>query len=295
MASKRGLGRGLDALIKDGTAAETEAPGVRRVPADRVRRSALQPRHTFGKQSLAELTESVRERGVLQPLLVRPVADGYELIAGERRLRAALAAGLAEVPVIVMQAGDSEALETALVENLQREDLNVLEEAEAYQVLAERFGLTQEQVAGRVGKPRASVANTVRLLALPAEVKQMILEDRLSAGHAKVLGGLAAEPEQLHYARRAVKENLSVRNLEKLIERASRLPRRRRAAREEIPAAHVADISDRLHRHFGTSVRVTSCRTLANGKRVPGCLAVEFYSNDDLDRILRLLGISEHV
>jgi ParB family chromosome partitioning protein len=296
MPAKRGLGRGLDALIKDGTApepAEGGEAGVQRVAVGRIRRSALQPRRIFGEQALAELTDSVRELGVLQPLLVRASGDGYELIAGERRLRAAVAAGLADVPVIVMSAGDAEALEMALVENLQRDDLNALEEAEGYQVLAERFAMTQEQVALRVGKPRATVANSLRLLGLPGEVKQMLAESVLSAGHAKALLGLEIEQEQVLLARRAAAEGLSVRTLEKIVERARRKPRRPRTSRDDIPTAHAGDLSDRLHRHFGSRVRVVSCRTLANGKKIPGYLAIEFFTPDDLDRILDLLGLAD--
>ncbi|MBM4144297.1 MAG: ParB/RepB/Spo0J family partition protein [Lentisphaerae bacterium] len=300
MAAKHGLGRGLGALIKDGTteaaAAGAEAAGAkgdaRRVPVSAIRRSSLQPRRRFDDQSLAELTASIRQRGVLQPLLVRPAGDGYELIAGERRLRASLAAGLPDVPVLVIRAADGEALETALVENLQREDLNVMEEAEGYQVLTERFGLTQEEVAARVGKARASVANTLRLLALPPEIRRLTAEGALSAGHAKILAGLEIEQEQLAYARRVLKENLSVRNLEKLVERARRAPRKPRASRDDIPASHIADLSDRLHRHFGTSVRLQSCRTMADGKTLPGSVAIDFYSSDDLDRILDKLGVN---
>jgi len=296
MAGKHGLGRGLGALIKDGTVPEPVVgpeSGVRRVAAAEIRRSPLQPRRQFEEQALAELTDSIRERGVLQPLLVRPMGDGFELVAGERRLRAALAAGLADVPVIVMDAGDSEALETALVENLQREDLNVMEEAEGYQLLAERFGLTQEQVASRVGKARASVGNTMRLLSLPAEVKQMVSDDVLSAGHAKLLAGLEIEQEQIAYARRVQKEALSVRNLEKLLERARRAPRKPRISRNDIPGDHIAYLCDRLHRHFGTNVKLVSCRTLANGKKAPGSLSVDYYSSEDLDRILDMLDIKE--
>jgi len=296
MAIKRGLGRGLGALIKDGTAqpAEAEAPrGIRKVPIDRITASAMQPRHTFDEDALSELTDSIKELGVIQPLLVRSTANGYEIIAGERRLRAATTAGVQEVPVIVMDADDGDSLELALVENLQREDLNVLEEAEGYQLLTDKFGLTQEEVAARVGKARASVANTVRLLSLPAEIKQLITGGELSAGHAKLLSGLEIEQEQVMLARRAVKESLSVRNLEKLIQKSRRAPRKPRASRADIPDSHMTHLSDRLHSHFGTSIRVSSCKTLANGKKARGSIEIDFYSTDDLDRILQLLGLGE--
>lgn len=296
MATKHGLGRGLGALLRDGTVSETReksGAGIVTVPVEKVRKSAWQPRRTFDEEALAELAESIKERGVIQPLLVRSAGDSYELITGERRLRAAAAAGVTEVPVILMDAAESDALEIALIENLQREDLNVLEEADGYRMLVDKFGLTQEQIAARVGKARASVTNTMRLLGLPPEVKQFVASGQLSAGHAKVLIGLEIGEEQLLYARRAVKESLSVRNLEKLIEKSRRVPRKPRASRDDIPASHISYLSDRLHKHFGTSVRITPCRTLANGKKARGFIEIDFYSNEDLDRILELLGVTE--
>jgi ParB family chromosome partitioning protein len=296
MAAKHGLGRGLAALIKDGTPtapadAGTET-GVRRLPIQQIRKNTLQPRHEFEPQAMAGLVESVRQYGVLQPLLVRPAATGYELIAGERRLRAAGEVGLTEVPVIVMQAADAQALELALVENLQRKDLNIIEEAEGYQLLADRFGMTQEQIALRMGTARASVANTLRLLALPAEVKALVVSAQITTGHAKALLALEIDHERVLLARRIVDECLSVRQVEKLVERAKRAPRKARASRSDIPHDHIAYLADRMHAHFGTSVRITPCRTYANGKKGKGLIEVDYYSNDDLDRILAVLGLS---
>lgn len=298
MAAKHGLGRGLEALIKDNTAAAaaSAAPaadaGVRRVPVQQIRKNTFQPRHDFNPADMADLVESVRVHGVLQPLLVRPAATGFELIAGERRLRAAGEVGLTEVPVIVMQAADAQALEIALIENLQRKDLNIIEEAEGYQLLADRFGMTQEQVAVRVGKPRASVANTMRLLALPAEVKALVVGGQITTGHAKALMGLEIDHERILLARRIVDDGLSVRQLEKLVERAKRAPRKARASRSDIPHDHLSYLADRMHAHFGSAVRITPCRTYANGKKGKGTIEVDYYSNDDLDRILSVLGIS---
>jgi ParB family chromosome partitioning protein len=296
MPAKHGLGRGLDALIKDGTpvAPPPKAPEnqVVKVPVTSVRKSPWQPRHSFADEPMAELAQSVKERGVLQPLLVRAVGNEYELIAGERRWRAAAEAGLRDVPVIVMQADDAAALELALVENLQRQDLNVIEEAEGYQLLAERFNLTQEQIAGRVGKARASVANAMRLLALPQDVKQLVVSQAITPGHAKVLSGLEIGQEQLLYARRIVTESLSVRQIEKIIERARKAPRKPRAARSDLPANHLTFLSEKLHAHFGTSIRISPCKTYANGAKGRGSIEIDFYSNEDLDRILALLGIS---
>ena len=299
-AKHGGLGRGLSALIQDAPASPAPAAasvaergGVLKVAVDRIQRSQWQPRHTFEKDALAELAQSIKEHGVIQPLLVRVSGPGYSLIAGERRLRAAIEAGLKEVPVTVITASDSDSMQLALVENLQRADLNVIEEAEGYQVLAAKFNMTQEQIAARVGKARASVTNTMRLLDLPAEVKQLLNGGELTPGHAKALLGLTIPQEQILYARRVIKENLSVRNLEKVIQRAVRIPRKPRASRDDIPPTHVGHLSDKLHQHFGTSIRLVSSRTLANGKKARGFLEIDFYSNDDLTRILDLMGIRE--
>ena len=296
MAARKGLGRGLGALIKDETPADIpvqQNDGIKKVSLNSITRNRRQPRHTFDESALAELTASIKEHGVLQPLLVRPDDNnGYELIAGERRLRAATAAGLTKVPVIVMNATDGDSLELALIENLQRENLNVLEEAEGYRELAVEFNLTQEEIADRVGKARASITNALRLLTLPDEVKSMLSDERLSRGHAKALLGLDIEKEQILIARRAVEDGLSVRNLEKLIQRIKAAPRKPRAAKPDLPASHVGYLSDQLHAHFGTSVRITPCRTYANGKKGKGSIEIDFFSNDDLDRLLSLLGIT---
>jgi len=292
MAARHGLGRGLEALIKDGTPSTPEqAAGIERVAAASIRKSPLQPRHEFDEEAMADLARSIREHGVLQPLLVRRREGAYELIAGERRLRAAGEAGLTEVPVIVMEVSDDDALELALIENLQREDLNPIEEAEAYRVLIETFGLTQEQAADRVGKARASVANSLRLLGLPETVKALVREDKLSEGHAKLLSGLEIPEEQVLYAQRTVKEGLSVRNLEALLRRARRALRKPRAVRSDLPADHLNYLSDELHGRFGTGVRIRPSRTYANGKKGKGTIEIDFYSNEELDRILEIMGI----
>lgn len=295
-AKHTGLGRGLGALIKDITppaAAATAPTGIQKVPTHLIHKSPWQPRQNMSEAGLEELTHSVREHGVLQPLLVRRVGDRYELIAGERRLRAAQAAELKEVPVQIMDVTDREALELALIENVQREDLNIIEEAEAYRTLAEKFEMTQEQVAQRVGRARATVANTLRLLELPDSVKRLLAEKRLSPGHAKVLLSLSIPQEQETYALRAVGEDLSVRDLEKLIARAKRHPiKKHRTHKSDIPEEHLKFLADQLHERLGTTVRVIPCRTLPNGKKIKGQIEIDFFSSDDLDRILVLLGIS---
>lgn len=299
-ARQGGLGRGLGALIRDGGApADTSgqhdgAPpaGIQRIPVDAIAPCAFQPRRVFDEDTLQELAQSIRQRGVLQPLLVRRTGDTtYELMAGERRLRASIQAGLEDVPVIIMDAADEEALEVALVENLQREDLNIVEVSDGYQLLLDRFALTHEQVADRVGRSRSAVTNALRIRELPEPVKALVAKGKLTAGHAKLIRGLTIPAEQIQVAEATVNQGLSVRALEDLIKRMQRPPRKPRAVREDLPAAHVGHLSDRLHSHFGTSVRVTPSRTYANGKKGKGSIQIDFFSNDDLDRIIELIGL----
>jgi ParB family chromosome partitioning protein len=323
-----GLGRGLGALIGTGTApaggprlpgaeqsgtpspaqphpvpesAFTQTGGaaaasVLSLPAAEIARSPWQPRQSFDEEALRELAESIKANGVIQPLICRRNAAGrYELIAGERRLRAAIEAGLAKVPVILTDAEDRRAAELAIIENIQRQDLNVIEEAEGYRTLAEAFQLTQQDVADRVGKARASVANALRLLDLPDEVKQLVGSGLLSTGHAKVLLGLADPTEQTLLGRKCVTESLTVRALERVIQRrraAAAGAETRRPGKPDLPDSYVRDLTDRLHRHFGTAVRLTPGVTHANGKHTKGVLEVDFYDNDDLDRLLALLGVT---
>jgi ParB family chromosome partitioning protein len=291
--AKRSLGRGLDALLRDGTdtAQATTATQGNTVDVSKIKASPFQPRQVFDPEALAELTDSIKTRGVLQPLIVRKKGAGFELIAGERRLRASREAGLEEVPVTILDGSDSDALEVALIENLQRQDLNILEEAEGYQALAEKFSLTQDEIATRVGKARPSVANALRLLSLPVETKALLASGRISAGHAKVLTGLEIAAEQQLYADLADRDGLSVRALEKIIEKSRRAPRKSRAFRADVPHDHVAQISDQLHQHFGTRVRISPSRTYANGRKGKGSIEIDFHSNEELDRILELIGV----
>jgi ParB family chromosome partitioning protein len=301
MAAKpTGLGRGLGALIKD-TQANEPAPqvavpakgGVARITVGQIRKSPWQPRHVFEQEALSDLIASVRERGVLQPLLVRRSGDHFELIAGERRLRAATEAGLIDVPAIVMEVTDREALEIALVENLQRSDLNLIEEAEGYRALADKFQMTQEQIATRVGKARPTIANAMRLLELPDPVKQLVAEKRLSPGHAKVLLGLENRHEMELLAARAVGEDLSVRTVENIVARTKHARKEPREEKADVPDQHIKYLVERLHQHFGTHVRVTPSRTLANGRKVKGVIELDFHSSDELDRLLVILGVTE--
>jgi len=291
-----GLGRGLGALIKDAPSREPvngEEGGILQVPIEQVHKSPWQPRQNMASGALEELAHSVREHGVLQPLLVRKVEDYFELIAGERRLQAARSAELRHVPVIIMEVSDREALELALIENLQREDLNLIEEAEGYKVLGEKFEMTQEQIAQRVGKARATVANVLRLLELPDFVKRLVAGNEISAGHAKVLLGLGSEKEQELLAGRIAKEGLSVRALEHIVTKVKKAPKKKRTVQSDIPEGHLKYLEDRLHEQFGTNVRILPSRTLANGKKVKGSIEIDYFSSDDLDRLLVILGITD--
>ena len=324
---KPGLGRGLGALISnpsqnkpaatpapthsapettaqpgdvaDSAAQPASAPGahaVIEVPVAEISRSPWQPRQNFDEEALHELAESIKANGVIQPLICRKNSEGrYELIAGERRLRATIEAGVPKVPVILVDAEDRRAAEMAIIENIQRQDLNIIEEAEGYRTLAETFSLTQQDVADRVGKARPSVANALRLLELPDEVKQLIGSGLLSTGHAKVLLGLTDTTEQTVLGRKCVTEDLTVRTLEKLIQRRKAEAdgiETRRPGNPDLPESYVRDLSDRLHKHFGTAIRLLPGMTHANGKHTKGTLEIDFYDNSDLDRILSVLGIT---
>lgn len=299
MAKKVGLGRGLDALIQEKkvTAPVLDAPapdstGITKIAVGRIKVNPMQPRRIFREQALNELIASVKEHGVLQPLLVRQKEKHFELIAGERRLRAAKAANLPEVPVILLDIGDQEALEIALIENLQRDDLNIMEEAEGYKELADKFNLTQDDIAKRVGKARASVANMLRLLALPAGIKKMLEGGQLSAGHGKVLLGVEIDAEKELLAQRIVREGLSVRALEKIVEKLQKPAKKPRAEKTDLPIDYVRHLSEKLHQHFGTAVHINSTKTLSNGKKIKGSIQIDYYNNEDLTRVLEILGIS---
>jgi len=299
MAKKIGLGRGLDALIQEKkvTAPVVDAPvpdssGITKIATGKIRPNPMQPRRTFRDEALKELIASVKEHGILQPLLVRQKEKHVELIAGERRLRAATAANLAEVPVIILDIGDQEALEVALIENLQRDDLNLMEEAEGYKELAEQFGLKQDQIAKRVGKARATVANILRLLDLPDSVKKLLEGGQLSAGHGKVLLSVEIDQEKELLATRIVREGLSVRALEKIVAKLKKPAKKPRAQKSDLPIDYVRHLSEKLHQHFGTAVKVNSTKTLANGKKVKGSIQIDYYNNDDLTRVLEILGIN---
>lgn len=239
-----------------------------------------QPRKRFNEERLEELAASLREKGVIEPVIVRVTKEGYELIAGERRLQAAKRAGMSTIPAVVRIATDREMLELSLIENLQRDDLNPLEEALSYQRLMEEFELTQEKLSEELGKNRASVANTLRLLKLPGEVQNMLLEDQISRGHAIALLSLKNADQQLKLCRRTVRQSLSVRETEVLVKRALTPESAKKPVPVKLP--EFAAIEERLQRFFGTRVNIRK-------RRAGGRIEVDYYSDDDLERILALL------
>ena len=291
------LGKGLGALIsvtKPAAHHVEQGERIENVPLSDIVPSPLQPRKSFRTDQLQELIESIREHGIIQPLIVRKVDGKCEIIAGERRWRAARQLGLKEAPVIVRQASDRDVLELALIENLQREDLNPIEEANAYRRLAEEFALKQEDIAQRVGKSRSVVANSIRLLDLHSQVQSYLVQGRLTVGHAKVLLALQNQEEQLVTAELAIRQSATVRTTEKLVamqlgrhdldpnnQSGFRTPRETRAGLRTA----VASLENRLRERFATDVKIRHAEK-------KGRIEIQYYGNDDLERILSLLGIS---
>ena len=257
-----------------------------------IERSPYQPRRDFREEELRELAESLKNNGLVQPPTVRKLPNGkYELIAGERRMRAAQLAGWTKIRVTVVEADDQTAAVMTTTENLQREDLNPIEEAVSYKTLQDKFDLTQQEVAEKVGKGRATVANATRLLELPEEVKQLISSALLSVGHAKVLLSVDDEKERVLLARDCVNDQLTVRALEKRVARLHAPVVEKVHGTPDLPDGYVRSLSDKLKKHLGCAVRVTSGVTHANGKHTKGVLEIDFFNNDDLDRIIRMIGV----
>jgi ParB family chromosome partitioning protein len=286
---RRALGRGLSALIRE-TPAPTVPPADRRVPIADIRPNPRQPRRYFDEERIAELAESIQHQGILQPLVVRKLDDGYELIIGERRFRAAQRAGLDRVPVIIKDVSDAESLEMALVENIQREELTPIEEALAYRQLMEEFHLTQEEVANRVGKSRPVVTNLLRVLNLPEEIKDEVDRGHISVGHARALLGLDTPEQQLDLARKVMRQGLSVRETETLVSQNAAPPVATAAvAALQEPSTprvtlhiHVTAVEEDLMRSLGTKVRLLP-------KKKGGKIEIEYYSNEELEGLVRRL------
>jgi len=278
MEKRKALGRGLNALL--GTP-DLETDQLREIDVDRILPNSHQPRKSFDEDALNELTDSIREHGIVQPIVVRPLDDGFfQLIAGERRWRASQRAGLSRLPAIVRDAGEDSALELALIENLQREDLNPMEEAQAYERLMTDFGLTQEEVARRVGKNRATVANMLRLLRLPLEVQQWLRENRLTTGHAKALLSLSDLDAILDSAKRIIQGNYSVRQAEMLVSRFSNSSRGKTNT-PDVPGVLDPNVKAAVHaleQALGTKVTVQE----SGGK---GKIELHFFSFEEMNRL----------
>src|SRR5436309_3646128 len=292
--ARSGLSKGLGALIGTTAVAERMDVGesgerVHQISLTSIMPSALQPLKNFGHEALQELIDSIRQHGIIQPLIVRQAGTRFELIAGERRWRAAQEIGLATVPAMVRTANDLEVLELSLIENLQRADLNPIEEAQGYARLANEFGMRQEDIAVKVGRSRAAVANVLRLLDLHPQVQVWLAQNLLSVGHAKVLLALKAPEEQLLAAETVLRRNATVRSTERLVARQLGIGRSRRRSRRmaaELPAAGTAveDLQNRLQQHLATHV------TIHHGDK-RGRIEIEYYGTDDLQRIVTALGL----
>jgi ParB family chromosome partitioning protein len=286
MSKRGGLGRGLSALIPGAPEAGEASGGLMEVPVNAVAPNPKQPRTRFDDETIAALAASIREVGILQPLVVRKAGDGrYELIAGERRLRAAKAAGMASVPIVLRESEDADLLREALIENIHREDLNPIEQAEAFKALLGELGLKQEELADRVGVSRSHIANTIRLLALPLDVQQLLADDKITAGHARAVLSLGDKDAMSSLATRVAAEDLSVRQTEEVVRRFLEAPRetaeKRRVAEAitEQPDANLAEVEEILSEQLATRVSIQM-----GAKR--GKVVIEFGSPDDLERIV---------
>jgi ParB family chromosome partitioning protein len=274
------LGRGLEALLGHAKEEQPQGSQILDLAVSQIHPNPNQPRQDFDPVALGELVESIHRNGILQPVIVRADADGYQLIAGERRWRAAMQAGLATVPAIVRTATDNETLELALVENIQRQDLNPIEQARAYKELIERFGLTQEEASSRLGKNRSSIANMLRLLDLPQDIQDAVSRGTLSMGHARALLGLSDRNEQRRLATRVQADDLSVRQTERLV--ADRLRRSRATPAPDGPRpAHLTDLERQLREALGTRVTIIQHKNSSTGR-----ISIDFFSHDDFQRVL---------
>ena len=276
-----GLGRGLNALLGD-PELPAQGEGSISLPISQVEPGLNQPRKRFDPETLSDLAESIRVHGIIQPLTVRRLASGYyQIIAGERRWRAAKQAGLTEVPAVIIEADDRKVMELGLIENLQREDLNPAEEARGYQVLMEEYGLTQEQVSEAMGKSRPAIANTLRLLALPEDLLKLVEEGTLSAGHARAILGAPTQAMQRQAAKQVIAHALSVRQTESLVKALQKQPAEKKAANDEI-ALYLGELEKSLSSNLGRKVTISH-----HGKK--GKIQLEYYNPEDLEALLSLL------
>ncbi|ABY95905.1 MULTISPECIES: ParB/RepB/Spo0J family partition protein [Thermoanaerobacter] len=282
MAGKKGLGRGLQALIPE---YRTEEPqGVETINIAYIHPNQYQPRKQFDEDSLKELAESIKQNGVIQPIIVRKVDSGYQIVAGERRWRAAKIAGLSEIPAIVRDFDDLQVMEIALIENLQREDLNPIEEAKAYKALIEQFNLTQEEISKKIGKSRSVIANSIRLLNLDDRVQEMLVKGDITIGHAKVILSLPNKSLQYEAAKKVVEENLNVRETENLVKNLLRKNEKNsQKTKSNKIDVHIKEIEDDLCSFLGTKVKISQ------KSKDRGIIQIEYYSEEDLTRIIEII------
>ncbi|MCQ4087762.1 ParB/RepB/Spo0J family partition protein [Saccharibacillus sp. JS10] len=277
----KGLGKGLDALIPSLSVSESDQ--IVEVPLNRLRANPYQPRHTFDEEALRELAESIRQHGVIQPIIVRSVLKGYEIIAGERRTRASALAGRTEIPAVVREFTDQQVMEIALIENVQRENLNAMEIAVAYQSLMDEFKMTQEDLSVKVGKSRSHIANFLRLLTLPEEVKDCVSRGTLSMGHAKAIVGLKQPALQIQLAEQAIAQKWSVRELEEAVQEAGSKSKSKTKNKLKRRDPYIANVEDSLREHFKTTVKIKP------GSQEKGKIELSYYNQQDLQRLLDLL------
>jgi ParB family chromosome partitioning protein len=277
--AKRGLGKGLNALIPEIEVAENEK--ALEVEIEKLRPNTGQPRKKFDQEKINELAQSIKEHGILQPLVVRPMGEEYQIVAGERRYRAAQELGLEKVPVVIKDLTDNQVLEIGLIENIQREDLNPIEEALAYQELITKFGLTQEQLAEKLGKSRSAIANALRLLNLPQEIQGELANGAITMGHARALLGIEDVKEQKKIANEIIEKDLNVRQVEDLVRR-QQSKKKKTAPKQAAENIYLAEIEDQLIEALGTPVKIKE-------KGKSGTIEIAFYSKDDLERLVNLL------
>lgn len=284
MSGKKGLGKGLDAIFAENTLESGD--GAIMLKISELEPNREQPRKEFDEKAMAELADSIAQHGLLQPLLVRPVfGGGYQIVAGERRWRAARMAGLTELPAVIREMSDSEVMELALIENLQREDLAAIEEANGYHTLMEKYDMTQEEVAKTVGKSRPAVANALRLLSLPQKILEMVSQGVLSAGHARALLAFPDEESMMDAAEKAVSQGLSVRELERMAKKASQ-EQKEQAPKPVRRSTYFDEVELSLNEHLGRKVKVS-------GTKTKGTLQIEFYGEEDLQRLMASIEFKE--
>ncbi|PLR94036.1 ParB/RepB/Spo0J family partition protein [Bacillus sp. T33-2] len=276
----KGLGKGLDAFFSNMEAGKEES--VQEIPVKEIRPNPYQPRKVFQKEAIEELKQSILEHGILQPLIVRKSIKGYEIVVGERRFRAAKEAKLAKVPAVVRELSEQQMMELAVLENLQREDLNPIEEGTAYQLLMEKLDLTQEELAKRLGKSRPHLANHIRLLSLPPKIQELISDGKITMGHGRALLGLRKKEKLTALVEKTLKENLNVRQLEQLIQQLNEIVPRETKKEKQKKDVFIREQESLLRERFGTTVNIRKSKN-------KGKIEIEFFSSSDLERILELL------